>query len=79
MDWSRLQWTEFNSWTELLKADFQPVQFSKRVELCDRFLLKCVQSAYRNKFILLDNTHFKIAKITLIEQPLLKLISFHFK
>ena len=33
----------------LLKADFHSVQFGERAEFCDRFLLKCVQSAISNE------------------------------
>ena len=32
-----------------VKADFHSVQFSERAEFCDRFLLKCVQSAISNE------------------------------
>ena len=35
-----------------IKADFHSVQFIKRAEFCDRFLLKCVQSAISNSFYL---------------------------
>ena len=31
---------------ENFNADFHSVQFSERAEFCDRFLMKCVQSAY---------------------------------
>ena len=32
-----------------LKADFHSLQFSERTEFCDRFLLKCLQSAISNE------------------------------
>ena len=32
-----------------VKADFHSVQFSERAKFCDRFLLKCVQSAISNE------------------------------
>ena len=32
-----------------LKVDFHSVQFIERAEFCDRFLLKCVQSAIFNE------------------------------
>ena len=37
----------FGCW--LLKADFHSVTFIERAEFCDRFLLKCVQSAISNE------------------------------
>ena len=33
----------------LLAFDFHSVQFSERAEFCNRFLLKCAQSATSNK------------------------------
>ena len=40
-----------------IKDDFHWVPFSDSAEFCERYVLKCVQSRYLMKFILLDRQH----------------------
>ena len=49
---------EFEEYS-IVKAIFHSVQFNESAEFCDRFLLKFVQSAISNEFVLHDYTHFK--------------------
>ena len=41
----------------VIKADFHSVQCNERAEICDHFLLKCVQSTMSNEISFYLTTH----------------------